>query len=273
MELTYADPTLTAYETFAPFYDSYTHDFGHERWVANLEAIALSHGLRGRRLLDVACGTGKSFLPFLTRGYEVTACDLSPAMVERARARAAGSDAELLVADARELPTLGRFDLVTCIDDGLNYVVTDDDLARAFEGVARNLRPGGMFVFDLNTLAGFRHYFERDLALEKDGTFFWWCPQTGADSVEPGATLTAVIEVFASDGGSMWERTSSAHVQRHHPPEVVERLLSEAGFDLVDRRGQMTGAQLDPGGDEDVHRKFDYFARRRAGVDKGGDRR
>jgi hypothetical protein len=45
---------------------------------------------------------------------------------------------------------------------------------------------------------------------------------------------------------------------------VVERLLAEAGFELVDRCGQITGAQLDPGGDEDLHRKFDYFARRLA---------
>src|SRR4051812_2157103 len=100
------DPTCAAYDTLAPFYNSYTRRFGHEAWLSNLEAIARDHGLRGNRLLDVGCGTGKSFLPLLARGYEVTACDISPAMVERAVEAAAGS-AEVVVADARDLPVLG----------------------------------------------------------------------------------------------------------------------------------------------------------------------
>src|SRR3954447_13003998 len=148
------DPTFAAYELLAPFYDRYTHDYDHAHWLANIEDIARGHGLTGRRLLDVGCGTGKSFMPMLARGYEVTACDVSPEMVDRALARAAGSDARVEVADLRDLPLLGRFDLVTCIDDPLNYLLTDSDLSRAFEGVARNLRPGGMFAFDLNTISG-----------------------------------------------------------------------------------------------------------------------
>jgi SAM-dependent methyltransferase len=262
MELTIEDPTLTAYESLAPFYDSYTQDFGHDPWLANVEAISLSHGLRGKRVLDVGCGTGKSFMPMIERGYEVTACDLSPAMVERARELAAGTGAEVVVADARDLPVLGRFDLVTSIDDALNYLLSDEELELAFEGVARNLRPGGIFAFDLNTLHCYRHYFLRDMAVETDGAFFCWRGEGDAECIEPGAILRSVIEVFAPDGGDCWRRSSSKHVQRHHPPELVERLLEETGFKLVERRGQITGAQMDPVGDENVHIKLDYFARR-----------
>src|SRR3954463_4081721 len=127
METQTEDPTYAAYELLAPFYDSYTREYGHELWLENLEAIAIEHGLRGNRLLDVGCGTGKSFLPMLARGYEVTGCDLSPAIVERARA-AAGGAAGVLVAAARALPVLGRFDLVTSLDDALNYVLSDEEL-------------------------------------------------------------------------------------------------------------------------------------------------
>ena len=67
------DPAVAAYELLAPFYDLYTHDYGHDDWLANIEAIALEHGLSGRRLLDVGCGTGKSFVPMLALGYDVTA--------------------------------------------------------------------------------------------------------------------------------------------------------------------------------------------------------
>src|SRR4051812_7944761 len=207
METQTEDPTYAAYELLAPFYDSYTREYGHERWLDNLEAIAIGHGLRGNRLLDVGCGTGKSFLPMLARGYEVTACDISPAMVERAR-EAAGGAAELLVADARDLPVLGRFDLVTSIDDALNYLLTDEDLALAFEGVARNLRPGGIFAFDLNALATYRDYFRGDVTAEIGDAFFCWRRHAEGAGAAPGANFTSVVEVFSMDDDDRWQRSS-----------------------------------------------------------------
>src|SRR3954467_14914029 len=234
------DPTYEAYELLAPFYDRYTHQYGHERGLASIEAIALEHGLRGSRLLDVGCGTGKSFLPMLERGYDVTAFDISPAMVARARAAAAGTGAEVLVADVRELPPLGRFDLATALDDALNYMLSDEELLAAFTALALNLRPGGLLVFDLNTLPTFRAGLTRDMAMEMDGAFFCWRGEVGTpDEVTPGAIGTAVIEVFSTDDGEGWRRVSSRHVQRHHPPETVARLLEQAGFELLSVRGQV----------------------------------
>jgi SAM-dependent methyltransferase len=261
MEPILEDPAFAAYESLAPFYNSFTHAYRYSEWLGNIEAILLEHGLAGSRLLDVACGTGNSFLPMLARGYEVTGCDLSPAMVELARAAAAGTDTEVVVADMRDLPLLGRFDVVTCIDDAFNYLLSDDELATAFEGVARNLRPGGLFAFDLNTLGGYRHHM-RDAAMEVDGAFLCWRANGDATAIGPRTSFSAVIEVFATDDGACWQRYSSQHVQRHHPPELVARLLAEAGFELLERRGQITGACLEPVGDEELHRKFDYFARR-----------
>jgi SAM-dependent methyltransferase len=262
MTPTLEDTTVAAFEPFAPFYEQYTHDYEYGPWMSNVEAVALSHGLRGNRLLDVGCGTGKSFMPMLARGYEVTACDISPAMVERAREIAAGTGAAVTVADVRHLAVLGRFDLATSMDDALNYLLTDDELELAFEGVARNLRPGGLFVFDLNTLGGYRRHFPSDSAREVDGAFFCWRGETPAGPIGPGSTFSSVIEVFATDDGDSWRRVSSRHVQRHHPPELVERLLSAAGFELVDCRGQVTGGVLEPVADEDLYVKLDYFARR-----------
>jgi SAM-dependent methyltransferase len=267
------DPTLAAYELLAPFYDSYTAGFGHDRWLANLEAIAIEHGLRGNRLLDIGCGTGKSFLPLLERGYEVTGCDISPAMVSLAQARAA--DASVVVADARDLPVLGRFDLVTSLDDALNYVLSDEELGMTFAGVARNLRPGGLLVFDLTALAGYRRFFTRDMATEDERAFFCWRGEADAASTVSGSIVGSVIEVFSSDDGECWRRLSSRHVQRHHPPDVVERLLSAAGLELLSMRGQMTGAHIDPVGDDEHHSKLVYFARRSCAIGQptGGEGR
>jgi SAM-dependent methyltransferase len=257
------DPTYEAYELLAPFYDRYTEKYGHESWLAEIETIALEHGLRGSRLLDVGCGTGKSFLPMLARGYDVTAFDLSPSMVARACDAAAGSAAEVLVADVRDLPELGRFDLATALDDALNYMLSDDELLAAFTGLARNLRPGGLLVFDLNTLPAFQAGLTRDMAMETEDAFFCWRGEVGAsEEMAPGGIGSAVIEVFSTTDGECWRRVSSRHVQRHHPPETVRRLLAAAGFELLSCRGQMTAAEIDLVGDEQRHRKLLYFARR-----------
>ena len=251
------DPAVAAYELLAPFYDLYTHDYGHDEWLANIEAIALEHGLSGRRLLDVGCGTGKSFLPMLARGYDVTACDISPGMVERARE----TEADVFVADARDLPDVGPFDVAIALDDALNYVLSDDELGMVFEGIARNLRPGGIFVFDLNSLLTYRQFFTRDMASEVGSAFFCWRGQERPEDLVAGSLASSVIEVFSSEGGECWRRYSSRHVQRHHPPAVVERLLADAGFELLSRRGQMSGTRIDPVGDDDLHTKLLYFAR------------
>ena len=165
-------PAREAYEAFAPYYDRYTELYGHEVWLANLEAIALGLGLSGRRVLDVGCGTGKSFMPMLARGYEVVACDISPAMVERARQRSGLADADVLVADMRDLPRLGTFDLATCLDDSLNYLLSDEELEDTLAGVARNLRPGGLFIFDMNSLAVYENLFSQDAVIETGEAMF-----------------------------------------------------------------------------------------------------
>src|SRR3954454_12293784 len=115
------DLAAEAYDGLAPAYDAFTAGHEYECWLDYLEALAVEHGLPGRDLLDVGCGTGKSFLPMLERGYDVVACDLSPQMVARAREKMPTGAARVLVADMRELADLGAFDLVTCLDDAINY--------------------------------------------------------------------------------------------------------------------------------------------------------
>src|ERR1044072_1556324 len=95
-----------AYEAVAPVYDDFTAHHDYELWLGNLLPKLRYHGLRGRRLLDVGCGTGKSFLPMLERGWEGTACDISPSMLGVARAKV-GTAVQLSVADMHEL---GRAD-------------------------------------------------------------------------------------------------------------------------------------------------------------------
>ena len=254
-----ADHTRAAYEQLAPFYDDFTAHHDYDAWTAQLEAIAVSCGLAGSRLLDVACGTGKSFLPFLARGWSVTGCDLSRRMVAIAEAKAPG--VPLTVCDMRALPVLGRFDLVACIDDGLNYLTTSTDLVRAFSGMRRNLAADGVAMFDVNTLATYRGFFASCAVARTDDRVFVWQGLTSADAA-PGVLAEAAFTAFTRRAGDVWSRTDSSHRQRHHPPEVLAAALGSAGLEIVGAYGQGLDGKAVRAPDETRHTKVVYVARR-----------
>src|SRR5690242_8763692 len=144
------DPALAAYEAFAPIYNEFNHLNDYEMWLGRTLLPELEkHGLKHGRALDVACGTGRAFAPLLKRGWEIHGCDLSPAMLERAR-QEADSKVELDVADMRELPTYGEFELVLSLNDSLNYLLGDNDLEYTLAGMRANLADDGLLLFDVN---------------------------------------------------------------------------------------------------------------------------
>jgi SAM-dependent methyltransferase len=244
-----------SYDTLGDAYDVLTAGYCHEVWLGRIEQFALEHGLRGRRLLDIACGTGKSFLALAERGYQVTACDISPAMVEIARAKALG--AAITVGDMRELEQLGEFDLITCLDDAVNYLLEPHELDSFFSGVARNLSANGLFVFDLNTLKAYREGFVLDRVVDDPAAFIAWTARD-ADQTSPGDRVTATVDVFSPDG-SRWTRRTSRHYQRHWPQAVIAGAAAAAGLKIVALRGQYPGAVLDEHFDELEHNKALYL--------------
>lgn len=255
-----APPALAAYETLAPHYDALTAAYDHERWLASLLALAHGHGLLGRRLLDVGCGTGKSFLPLLQRGFQATGCDLSPAMVALARERA-GDRARVFVADMRELPDIGPFDLVTCLDDALNYLLGDEDLLAAFRSMARVLDDDGLVLFDVNTLATYRSAFAQQSESTVGDVCFRWSGEASAD-VEQGAVVAATVTVTQSDGRWVSE---SRHIQRHRTRAEIEWALASAGLVAVGRYGQLPGARLHETPDEQRDSKLVWIVRKAPG--------
>jgi SAM-dependent methyltransferase len=252
-----------AYDTLADTYDTFTADYDYERWLTVLHGLATEHGHRGRRLLDVACGTGRSFEPMLRRGYAVMACDISPAMVERARARLEGSGGRAAVADMRRLPEWGTFDLITCLDDAVNYLHSEADLDAAFANVAHRLCPGGVYVFDVNSLATYRSAFASTFTLGADDVVFHWHGETSAD-VAPGSLCRAQVDIATASSNA-----TARHVQRHWQPDLLRAALERAGLECVAVHGQSTGVVMHERPDESRHTKIVYVARRRRAARTG----
>jgi SAM-dependent methyltransferase len=254
-----------AYEAIAPVYDEFTAHHDYELWLGNLLPKLRRHGLSGHRLLDVGCGTGKSFLPMLKRGWEVTGCDISPSMLDRARAKAGGA-ALLTVADMRELPVFGEFDLVWALDDAVNYLLSVEEMGEALSGMRANLAPGGLLMFDVNTLQTYRSFFAQTERVERGGRRLLWRGQAAAD-VAPGSICEARFEEEdGSAGGAAVEGDGAAveahvHRQRHFPQAEVLEAIEAAGLECLDVYGHGHDAVPKQPLDELDHTKAVYIAR------------
>jgi SAM-dependent methyltransferase len=250
-----------AYEAIAPVYDDFTAHHDYELWLGNLLPKARAHGLRGHRLLDVGCGTGKSFLPMLERGWEVTACDISPSMLALAQAKA-GDAAQLSVADMRELPVFGEFDLVWSLDDAVNYLLSPEELGQALRGMRANLAPDGLLMFDLNTLQAYRSFFAEEQRVERGGRRLVWRGQASPET-PPRSISEARFEIEPQAGESADTAVEThVHRQRHFPEAEVRELLEGAGLACLDVFGHGFDAVPKQPLEELVHSKAVYFARR-----------
>jgi SAM-dependent methyltransferase len=246
---------LRAYDLTAPVYDAFTAHHDYDAWTDAIEAHALRHGLSGRRMLDVGCGTGKSFLPWRRRGFEVTGCDVSEAMLERAAAKA--PDVPLTVTDARDLPALGTFDLVLALDDVLNHVSTEE-LPGTFASLASVMAPHGLLVFDVNTARTFETFFAECQAVLTDEVALVW--QGLTHGFAPGGEGHARLDAFTPDGAGGWTRSTAFHTQAHHPLPAVADALTAAGLTVRGLYGQGFDAVLVDPPDERRHTKALFFA-------------
>jgi SAM-dependent methyltransferase len=234
------DAARRTYDALASTYDTFTLGYGYryEAWTATLLARAEAEGLRGERLLDVACGTGLSFIPLLERGWKVTGCDISPAMVEAARAKV-GDRAELVVADMRALPDLGEFDLVWSVNSAMNYLLSREELTATLAGMRRNLAPQGLAIFDLMSLKSARAFFAGQMEVEGEGKRFLWKGELTADAVVPGAI----------GGGRLVEEGNPKpiedHRMRHFGEAEVLEAIEAAGLRCLRVLGEADGELLE----------------------------
>jgi SAM-dependent methyltransferase len=247
-----------AYDALAPYYDCFTDGYAHTAYLAELVNLARDHGQAGDRALDVACGTGKSTEPLPALGYDAVGCDISPKMVGIANERLHG---RAFVADMRALPDVRPFDLITCLDDSVNYLLSEADLRRSLRGMAARLRPGGQLVFDTNTIGTYRRGFSADFDVDAGDALLRWRGHTPPD-VAAGSICGATVQVLDQSGRP--PRITSVHRQRHHPPEAVREAVAAAGLRLRAVRGLLPGGALSHRPSEGEQPKLVYLAERAA---------
>lgn len=250
-----------AYEAIAPVYDDFTAHHDYRLWVGTLLELGAAHGLRGDTVLDVACGTGKSFLPMIDLGWKVTACDLSPSMAELARAKA-GPGVRVEVSDMRELPVYGSFDLVACLDDAMNYLHSQAEVEATLRGLAANLGPEGILIFDSNSLIVYNGFFSEHVEVEANGRRMVWDGLAGG-TMEKGEIAEATFGVEPITPGTGPTIAPETHRQRHHPEAEIRAALDAAGLELLEVYGHHFDGVPHLPINEAKHTKAIWIARRK----------
>jgi SAM-dependent methyltransferase len=258
-----------AYEGTAVAYDDFTAHHEDGAWLADLLVALKHHGLQGNRLLDVGCGTGKSFVPMLPLGWEVTGCDISPSMLGLAREKA-GEAVRLETADMLALPKFGEFDLVWALDDTINYLLSAEELRQALAGMRGNLAPTGLLLFDVNTLLAYRTFFAETTVVERGGRRLVWRGLMPPDVASGSICESCFVVASDEEGANPDETTALTHRQRHFPEGEVLATLERAGLECLGTYGIYTDGIRKQPLDESIHTKAIYVAR---GLDAQGQAR
>ncbi len=134
------------YSRFAAFYDRIMDDPGNR--ADRVTKFVQRYRPGAASLLELGCGTG-SILARLQLIPTVVGLDRSPQMLERARVKV--PRAELFQGDMAAFSLQRRFDVVICVFDSLNHLLTLDAWQSLFAAAHHHLVDDGLFIFDVNT--------------------------------------------------------------------------------------------------------------------------
>ncbi len=173
---------VRGYERFARFYDAAMDDPAPR--AARVLAFIDRYLPHASTLLELGCGTG-SILAHLTSVRSLTGLDQSPEMLALARRKV--PRAHLILGDMSSFSLGERFDVVICVFDSLNHLITFDAWESTFAAVYDHLNEGGLFILDVNTVGELRRLGEEppwvyefddnvlimDVSLAEDGLSLW----------------------------------------------------------------------------------------------------
>ncbi|SYZ74670.1 putative methyltransferase GWCH70_2453 [Candidatus Zixiibacteriota bacterium] len=226
-----------AFTRLAQVYDLKGHDRFSIRMVEYTFRLLKKFHFRPERILDLCCGTGTAAVLFAEQGYEVTGLDASREMLAVAKEKAAEKKVKINLVRAR-LPEfniresrnrLRQFDLVTSYFDSLNYILKEEELLDTFRGVAEHLRPGGLFIFDMNTARALQFLWgDKIYAGIRPGIAWIWESLYFNQVRQADLRATCFVKK-----GKLWEMFEEIHTEKAYVNSVIKSGLRSAGFEIL----------------------------------------
>ena len=236
------------YDDFAGVYDTLMDDYDYDAWSAYyLSLIDDMLEERPARMAECACGTGSLTVRFARSGLSVTGVDLSASMLRRAeeKARRWGVNAAFVRQDMKKLTLPRKVGAVLATCDGVNYLLTREDIKAFFECVFRSLKPSSPFAFDISNEEKLKKMGETYLYGEdrEDSAYLWT-----NEYDENTRLINMNLTFFVEEADGRFSRFTESHTQRAHRVSEIKELLYEVGFTDVRVFGGDEGESEGPGG-------------------------
>lgn len=239
---------MSSYEALAGAYDALTVDVQYLRRADFLEKLFRKSRIPVGTVLDLGCGTGTMACLLAERGYRVIAADGSEDMLTQAAMKAASLDGEppfFLHQTMQRLRLPQPVDAVISTLDALNYVTRPRDVQETFRRVYRHLKPGGQFLFDVNSEYKLRRMDGQVYLDETEDSYCVWRTEFS----ERTRVCTYWVDLFRLGPGGEWERSLEEHRERAYAESELRTWLTEAGFDRIAVTGDLRMSP--PRADED----------------------
>lgn len=246
---------MDSYTFLAEYYDELTSDVGHAVWAEYISEIFRKHETRVETVLDLACGTGALSFALADIGYDLISVDNSGEMLAVAYQKVQKRNGKpmFIQQDITELDLYGTVDAAVCCLDSVNYLLSASDFEKMLGRLKFFVRPGGIFIFDVNTDKKYKsmngNVFIRDL----DNIFCVW----SADYNMMTRLCEMKIDLFKRRG-ELWERQEEKHTQYAHADVDLRKALEKSGFTLSAAYDELGFSPVN----DESERVF-YVARRR----------
>ncbi len=236
--------TQAFYDGLAPYYHLLYPDWDASvvRQARGLAVVLEEFGVRGgARILDAACGIGTQSLGLAQLSYHVTASDLSPAAVTRARAEAQtrGLAIDFSVADLRRLSRThsGLFDAIVACDNAIPHLLSDAEILTAFAECRCVLAPGGVLLISVRDYGAMER---RTPDHHPYGTrIVGECSYT-AEQIWHWERVQYILTLRLTEKRASGALVVHEFQSRYYAVEIaaIEKLLHIAGFASVARRDE-----------------------------------
>lgn len=217
---------MSSYEQLAGSYDALTRDVGYEKRADYLEKLFRRSRIPVHTVLDLACGTGSMTWLLARRGYELIAVDGSEEMLAAAMGKQEPVETPplFLHQSMPQLDLYGTVDAAICCLDSLNYLTRPRDVQRTFQRLHLFISPGGLLVFDVNSVEKLAALDGQVFLDETEDTYCVWRTEYSR------GLCSYYMDLFTQTEDGSWQRDFELHRQRAYTVEELTRWLEQAGF-------------------------------------------
>ncbi|EYE89428.1 S-adenosylmethionine-dependent methyltransferase [Fervidicella metallireducens AeB] len=222
---------MEQYTHLAQVYDDMI-DMEYDKWMEFLKEYFKGKdiNLKGKKALELGCGTGNMTFRLKENGIDVTAVDISRDMLTIAEEKARNKRLKIMFLnqDMTKINTGKEYDFVFSFCDGYNYILTEEKLEKSFKGVYKHLKPGGYFIFDISTSHKLKNIMGNNtFTMNRDELCYIW------DNYLEDDILEMYITFFVKEG-VLYRRFDEKHEQKIYDLNNLKQILIETGFKNVE---------------------------------------